>query len=153
MKRRVRERVVGVSAEDEEEAVDEVGRELIVVCHWPTLLLLNVGHELCHTTCHMSHRKYCSSSCSIHHITLPPLLRSSVREQRRIGDHSFGLQTVAALIVDVGSNFMPCNIATFRSATSSKSNNRRRSWLSCLLRFDTRGVSLTSTTKTGVVCT
>lgn len=36
MKRRVRERVVGVSAEDDVEAVDEVGRELIVVCHWPS---------------------------------------------------------------------------------------------------------------------
>ena len=38
MKRRVRERVVGVSVEDEGEEVDGVGRELIVVAvGWPRL--------------------------------------------------------------------------------------------------------------------
>jgi hypothetical protein len=35
MKRRVRERVVGVSVEDDGEDVDGAGRELIVVVVWP----------------------------------------------------------------------------------------------------------------------
>lgn len=130
MKRRVRERVVGVSAEDDGEAVDKVGRELIVVCHWPTLLLLLLDVWATATT--LSH--------NLSHVTPLSILSIShfhhCLEQRRIGDHSFGPQTVTALIVNVGSSFTPCNIGTFRSATRSK--NRRRSWLSAS-HFDTRG--------------
>jgi hypothetical protein len=56
MKRRVRERVVGVSAEDDGEDVDGAGRELIGRCRWQARrrgrgqagVTRSVSHQLSH---------------------------------------------------------------------------------------------------------
>jgi hypothetical protein len=46
MKRRVRERVIGVWAEDAgEEEAEEVGREFMVVCHLPALLVRKAAYN------------------------------------------------------------------------------------------------------------
>lgn len=71
MKRRVRERVVGVSAEDDGEEVDEVGRELIVVCHRPSSQAEAVG---------VGHTKQCHN---LSHVTPEPDTRVHEEPQRR----------------------------------------------------------------------
>jgi hypothetical protein len=63
MKRRVRERVVGVSVEDEGEEVDGAGRELIVVAVGRSLALVGSKSvtEGCHSVTRVSHENGCAS--------------------------------------------------------------------------------------------
>jgi len=93
MKRRVRERVVGVSAEDDGEEVDEVGRELIVVCHWPSSQAEAVGHtKQCHTTCHMSHRnqihEYTKNHNVVHYSYSTPSCSSTSHFHHGLGSNA-----------------------------------------------------------------